>query len=178
MLIPLQGESILRRAARQAIRARLSPVVVVLGHEVAKARVELESLPCQIAINPDYSGPTSASLHKGLMCLGPEIDAAVVILADMIFVSDLMLRTLVTRCRETAALVVASRYDAVTAPPLLFRKRLFPELMTWNGEGCGRALVERHRSEAVFAEWPIGLLTDVDTTADLQKAQALLRDQP
>ena len=41
MLLQLEGESLLRRAARRALAAGLSPVVVVLGHEADRARAEL-----------------------------------------------------------------------------------------------------------------------------------------
>src|SRR6266566_6270594 len=47
MLLQLEGESLLRRAARRAVAAGLSPVIVVLGHEVDRARAELKGLACQ-----------------------------------------------------------------------------------------------------------------------------------
>jgi molybdenum cofactor cytidylyltransferase len=142
----------------------------VLGHEVESARAELAGLDCKVAVNPDCTGPTSGSLHKGLERLGPQVDAAVVILADMVFVSEQMLATLVTRARETTAPLVVSRYGDVTAPPLLFRRALFGELMDWTGEGCGKAVVQRHRDEAVYVEWPAAALTDVDTPEDFEVA--------
>jgi molybdenum cofactor cytidylyltransferase len=170
MLLQLEGESLLRRAARRALVAGLSPVVVVLGHEVEGARAELAGLDCKVTINPDFTGPTSGSLHKGLERLGPQVDAAVVILADMVFVSEQMLATLVARARETTAPLVVSRYGDVTAPPLLFRRALFGELMDWTGEGCGKAVVQRHRDEAVYVDWPAAALTDVDTPEDFEVA--------
>src|SRR3989475_7256308 len=66
MLLELGGEPLVRRAARRALEAGLSPVVMVLGHEAERLRVELAGLPCDCAINPDYTGPTSGSLHLGL----------------------------------------------------------------------------------------------------------------
>src|ERR1700709_1073488 len=54
MLFELEGESVLRRAARQALAAGLSPLVVVLGHEADKAKREIEGLPCQWTLNPLY----------------------------------------------------------------------------------------------------------------------------
>ena len=169
MLIELEGESLLRRAARRALAAGLSPVVVVLGHEAERATAELAGLGCEVTLNPDFTGPTSGSLHKGLECLEPEVQAAVVILADMVLVSDGMLAALVARAGETNAPLVVSRYGDVTAPPLLFSRALFGELMDWTGEGCGKAVVQRHRDEAQFVDWPASALTDVDTPEDFQR---------
>jgi molybdenum cofactor cytidylyltransferase len=176
MLLQLEGESLLRRAARRALVAGLSPVVVVLGHDIEQARAELAGLDCKVAVNPDPTGPTSGSLHKGLERLGPQVAAAVVILADMVLVSDQMLATLVERAGQTTRPLVVSRYGDVTAPPLLFRRELFGELMSWTGEGCGKAVVERHRDEALFVDWPQAALTDVDTPEDFEVAQALGRE--
>jgi molybdenum cofactor cytidylyltransferase len=174
MLLQIEGETLLRRAARRALAAGLSPVVVVIGHEAERARAELAGLACDVVVNPDFTGPTSGSLHKGLERLGPHVEAAVVILADMVLVSDLMLAELVARAGETAAPLVVSRYGDVTAPPLLFRRALFGELMEWTGEGCGKAVVQRHRDEALFLDWPAAVLTDVDTPEDFKVAETLL----
>lgn len=177
MLLQVEGESLLRRATRRALAVGLSPVVVVLGHEVERARTELAGLACEVAVNPDFTGPTSGSLHKGLERLGPQVEAAVVILADMVLVSDHMLAKLVARAVQTTAPLVISRYGEITAPPLLFRRALFGELMAWTGEGCGKVVVQRHRDEALFIDWPSILLTDVDTPDDLRAAEALLGGQ-
>jgi molybdenum cofactor cytidylyltransferase len=174
MLLQLEGESLLRRAARRALVAGLSPVVVVLGHDVESARAELAGLSCEVAVNPDFTGPTSGSLHRGLEQLGPKVEAAVVILADMVLVTDQMLATLAARAAPSTAPLVVSRYGDVTAPPLLFRRALFGELMAWTGEGCGKAVVQRHRDEALYVDWPEAVLTDVDTPEDFQRAQGLL----
>src|SRR6266513_4227366 len=91
MLLQLEGESLLRRAARRALAAGLSPVIVVLGHEADKARAELQGLSCESVVNPDFTGPTSGSLHQGLEQRGSYVVAAVVILGEMVRVTEQML---------------------------------------------------------------------------------------
>ena len=174
MLLQLEGESLLRRAARRALVAGLSPVVVVLGHEADRARAELKGLSCESVVNPDFTGPTSGSLHKGLEQLGSNVGAAVVMLGDMVLVTEQMLSGLVAAARGTEAPLVVSRYGNVTAPPLLFRRALFGELLAWSGEGCGKAVVQAHLAEAVFVDWPDAALADIDTPEDLAAAEAHL----
>ena len=173
MLLQLEGESLLRRAARRALAAGLSPVIVVLGHEADKARAELQGLSCEAVVNPDFTGPTSVSLHLGLEQLGPDVVAAVVMLGDMVLVTEQMLGGLVAAARGTDAPLVVSRYGDVTAPPLLFRRALFGELLAWSGEGCGKTVVQRHRDQAVYLDWPAQALADVDTPEDFAAAQQL-----
>jgi len=174
MLLRLEGESLVHRAARRAAGAGLAPVVVVLGAEAERVRAELADLPCDLALNPDFTGPTSGSLHKGLERLPAAVGAAVVMLADMVLVTEPMLAAVVATARGSDAPLVVSRYGEVTAPPLLFRRALFGELLAWTGEGCGKTVVQRHRGEAAFVDWPHAALTDIDTPDDFAAAEALI----
>jgi molybdenum cofactor cytidylyltransferase len=172
MLLELDGESLVRRAARRALGAGLSPVVVVVGHEADRLRAELKDLPVEFAVNSDYTGPTSGSLHQGLNALGSDVDAVVVMLGDMVRVTAETLAMLIAAARGTDAPLVVSRYGDVTAPPLLFRRALFGELLAWTGEGCGKAVVQAHKHEAMYVDRPEALLVDVDTPEDYAAVQS------
>jgi len=54
----------------------------------------------------------------------------------------------------------------VLAPPLLFRRALWPELLAWQGEGCGKAVVRAHLAEASLHDWRPDALADIDTPED------------
>jgi len=142
--------------------------VVVIGHEADRLRAELKDLPLEFAVNPDYTGPTSGSLHQGLNKLGPDVNAAVIMLGDMVRVTAETLAMLIAAARGTAAPLVVSRYGDVTAPPLLFRRALFGELLAWTGEGCGKTVVKAHSHEAMYVDRPVALLADVDTPEDFE----------
>lgn len=171
MLLELDGESLIRRAVRRALAAGLSPVVVVIGHQPDRMRAALKDLPVVYVVNPDFTGPTSGSLHQGLNALGPEVGATVVMLGDMVRVTPETLAMLMAAARGTDAPLVVSRYGDVTAPPLLFRRSLFPELLAWTGEGCGKTVVQAHSHEAMYVDRPTALLADVDTPEDFAAAQ-------
>jgi molybdenum cofactor cytidylyltransferase len=173
MLLPVDGEPMVRRAAGAALDAGLTPVVVVLGHEPDRVREALAGLPCTFTASDDPTGPTSASLHAGLRALdaaptAAAIDAAVVLLGDMVHVSAEMIASLVRSSRMGRAPLEVSRYGEVLAPPLLFRRALWPELLAWTGEGCGKAVVRAHEAEAALHDWPVEALQDVDTPADYE----------
>ena len=175
LLLELEGESLIRRAAKRALAAGLSPVVIVLGHEADRLRAELTDLALGFALNPAYTGPTSGSLHQGLNALGSDVDAVVVMLGDMVRVTAETLAMLIAAARGTEAPLVVSRYGVVTAPPLLFRRSLFGELLAWTGEGCGKAVVQAHKHEAMYVDRPEALLMDVDTPEDFAAAIAASR---
>src|SRR3989475_6681988 len=147
---------------------------MVLGHEAERLRGERAGLRGACAITPDYTGAPSGSLHLGLERLPADVEAVVVLLADMVLVTRQMLDGLVAAAWREAAPLFVSRYGDVTAPPLLFRRSLFGELMAWTGEGCGKAVVQRHKAEAVYLDWPPAALADVDTPEGFTAVQALI----
>ena len=172
LLFPLSGETVLRRAVRRATAAGFEPVVVVLGHEAGRAQAELDGLACRTVMNPDWEQGINRSLRTGLAALPAETSAAVVMLADMPFVTTEMLLTLVERWRDGTAPLVISDYEGVNAPPMLYGCPLFPELLAMEGEGCGKQVVRRHREEAASVAWPAAALADLDVPEDYERVQA------
>ena len=176
LLLRIAGESLVRRAARAAVEAGLSPVVVVLGHDAERLRVELDGLDpgaIRLVVNPDYARGMNASLEAGLAALPGEAAAAVVLLADMPRVTAGMVARLVAAFRETKAPIVASDYGGVQAPPTLYAHSLFAELGGAGGDGAGKRAVRRHAREVVLVPWPPSALADVDREEDWEPFERL-----
>jgi len=168
LFLRLEGETVLVRAVRRAIAAGLDPVIVVLGHEAERARTELSGLPCLPVVNPDYARGLNASARAGIAAIPASARAAVVLLADMPFVTDRMIAALVERYRESDAPLVISEYGGIQAPPTLYDRSLFAEVGDAEGEGCGKRVVRRHRSEAAAVAWPAAALADLDRPQDYE----------
>jgi molybdenum cofactor cytidylyltransferase len=177
VLLRFGGESLLRRAVRTADEAELDPIVVVLGHEAERARQELHGVRCAPILNPRHAAGMSTSLAAGVAALPANAAAAVVLLADMPFVTAPMVRALVARHLEGGAPVVASRYGAAQAPPTLFARRLFGELGRGEGDEGAREVVRRHRGEVAWVTWPEDALADLDDADDLERARARLEEE-
>ena len=176
LFFELDGETLLRRAVRRAIDAGLDPVLVVVGHEAARARAEIAELACTPVDNPDHALGVNRSLRTGISHVPARARAAVVMLADMPFVTTSMVAALVARYRESTAPLVISAYGDVNAPPMLYDRALFPELRKLSGQGCGRQVVRRHRHEAVAVSWPPAALQDIDVPEDYERIRAELED--
>jgi molybdenum cofactor cytidylyltransferase len=172
LLFELDGESVLRGAARRALASGVSPLLVVLGHEAERAEQELQGLPCRVVVNPDYEQGINSSLKTGVSAVPAEAQGAVVMLADMPFVTPEMLAGLIARYRSSAAPLVISDYEGVNAPPMLYDRSLFGELLAMTGEGCGRQVVKRHRDEAEVLAWPAAALTDLDVPEDYTRVRS------
>lgn len=171
LLERIEGEALVRRAARAAIEGGLDPVVVVLGHEADRVGAELAGLGCAAVVNARHALGLNTSLDAGIAAVPADASAAVVLLADMPLVTAETVRTLVARHRATGAALVGSRYGAVVAPPALYARAAFDELRGGEGEGRGREVLRRHAAEVAWVDWPASALADVDEPADLARAR-------
>jgi molybdenum cofactor cytidylyltransferase len=172
MLFDLGGESVLRRAAKRALAGGLSPLYVVLGHQAERAREELQGLPCETVLNPNYGQGITSSLQAGIAALPDSVAAALVMLADMPYVTSEMLAGMIARYRGSRAPLVISDYGGVNAPPMVYDRALFGELRAMaEGTGCGRQVVKRHKGEAEVLAWPEEALADLDVPEDYARLQ-------
>ena len=168
LFVELGGETLLRRAARTALEAGLDPLYVVLGHESDRARAALKGLDCTIVINERHVRGMYTSVSAGFAALPQGTEAAVLLLADMPFVTADLVRALISRWQGEP--LVISRYGEVISPPILYAKALFPELTALDQEG--KELVQRHLHEAAVVAQPPSALHDLDFPADVERARS------
>lgn len=176
LLLDLGGHTVVRRTVKAVLDAGLDPVLAVLGHEAARVAAELLGLRCSTVVNPDHALGAATSLRVGVTHVPAEVGAIVVVLADMPFVTASMIEALVERHLSTGAPVVVSRYGDTEAPPTLFARSLFSELLAADGEGSARGVARRHEHEAAVVAWPAEALRDLDVADDYEYARALLSD--
>ena len=181
LLLELGGETVVQRAARTAIEAGLDPVIVVTGHAHEAVAAQLHVFAVTTVVNTEHAAGQHTSVAVGIGALGghcgasddcaaaaEDCAAAIVLLADMPFVTTTMVREIAARYKESGAPLVVSRYGGdVTAPPMLYDRSLFGELMRMDAR-CGRQVVRRHRREAVEVDWPAEALRDLDRLADYE----------
>jgi molybdenum cofactor cytidylyltransferase len=168
LLVELDGEPMVRRAARRALEASLAPVIVVLGFEAELVAAALQGLDVALVTTPHHAWGMAHSLRAGIQRVPVDCDAAVVLLADMPHVPAALCAQLVARFREGTEPLVISLYGGVQAPPTLYAHRLFPALGSAGAEG-GRRIVREHRDEAATVSWPAALLADLDRPDDLER---------
>ena len=101
--------------------ARLDDVVVVAG--AYGLDVEARTVQC-----PDWERGPGASLRCGLAALPPQIEAAIVVLADGPELSQVAIERVATAWRDTGAPLVAASYDGARGHPLLLARELWDDV--------------------------------------------------
>lgn len=167
-LLTFRGESLLRRAAREAAASGLGEVIVVLGHEADRLEGELTGLPVRVVRNPRYLEGMSTSLRAGLKAASSRAKAALFLLADQPRVDAALIDHVLAayaRQRPQAVVPVAGERPG---NPVLVDRRHFPALLRLQGDVGGRPVV-RALGEGVL-RLPVEeeLLEDVDRPEDYQ----------
>jgi len=170
LLLPLGGEPIVRRTARQVCASGFDEVIVVSGSEHARIVEALEGLPVTHAVNREFATGMGSSFRAGVEHLGPDAEAAMFALADQPFLTSAEYGAILTTWRLHHPLIVGSKFGEVTAPPHLFARALYPELAAL--QHGARSVLQRHASQMIVMHFPADLLMDIDTPDDYERAKA------
>jgi molybdenum cofactor cytidylyltransferase len=168
-LLAIAGQPMVRRVTQTVCAAGLEQVVVVVGADAVRVEDALKGLPVQVVANYRWAEGMSTSLAAGLGALGPDVQAALVVLADQPGLTAELLRSLSDRYQATRAPIVAPFFRGRRGNPVLFDRALFAELQAVEGDQGGRALLTRYRDSVVgVAVDDAAVLIDVDTRQDYQ----------
>lgn len=177
-LLDWEGVPLLAHVADVALAAGLDPVIVVLGCQARAARAALGQRPVQTVMNWRWEMGMSTAVQVGLAVLPPEAQAALFLQCDQPLVTPALLQALATRFEETNAPIVRPTHAGQPGTPVLFARRLFPELAAVTGDEGGRSLVARHPEDVATVEIvDPDALTDIDTPADYERLRKLISGQ-
>jgi molybdenum cofactor cytidylyltransferase len=168
-LLPWQGEPLVRTVAATALQAGLTPVIVVTGAAADQVEGCLENLPVLVARNENWRDGQSSSLRAGLALVPPAAGSAVFLLADQPHVAPEVIHALVEAHVAGLPSIVAPLIQGNRrGNPVLFDRRVFPDLASLRGDVGGRAIFSKH--QVVSLPWhDESLLADIDTPEDYRR---------
>lgn len=174
-LLPFQGRSLLRYIAEEAIASCCNPVVVVLGSQAKRMKLEVDGLALHMVENQQWTDGMGTAISAGMTALttiNPSLDAVVIVLCDQPFVSASLIDQLVESSRSTQCPIIASAYANTIGVPALFDRSLFTELRSMNANVGAKYLIKQHAEKVFQVSFPKGAI-DLDTPAQYQQ---LLKD--
>ena len=172
-LLPFAGRPLVRHVVEQALQSRLASLTVVVGFHASEVRAAIADLPVSIIENAAYAQGQSTSLRAGLLALPRETAAVLVLLVDQPFVDTALIDRLIGLYEETRALIVAPVYGDRRGNPVLFDRKLIPELLTIVGDTGAREVIARCRDHLVTLALPDDRpFQDIDTWDDYRRLSA------
>lgn len=166
----VDGEPMVRRAARTVLAAGARPVVVVLGHDAPAVRRALADLPLEFVLNEHHAQGMGTSVACGVRAMvGRHVDACLVMLSDMprVRTQDVQRLMAAHRARSRATIVAPVCAQPGAAPrtgnPVLWPRPYFAELSALTGDRGARAILHRDAEQVLrVAVDHDGILVDVD----------------
>ena len=155
----------------------IARLIVVLGRDAELVRDALTGVAASMRFVPnvDYQSGMSSSLCEGVRAVieDEQIDAALVALGDQPELRQDVVRSvahifLALPAAERPGSIVVPRYEKVPGHPVLFGRRVLPELLDITGDRGGRAVVERDLSRVHHADFAFPAPRDIDTADDLR----------
>jgi molybdenum cofactor cytidylyltransferase len=170
LLVTVEGDTMVRRAVRNAVAAGLDPVIVVTGHEREQVQAALQGEQVTFVHNPSFADGLSTSLAAGVKALPDTSDAVVVCLADMPLLTPRVIERLASAFDpvEGRAICVPT-WKGKRGNPILWDARFASEMLDVSGDVGARHLLgvhDEHVCEVAMDD--AAVLEDVDSPADLQ----------
>ncbi len=166
LLVSVEGEPLVRQAAKSLVGAGIVPRLAVLGKGAVDVQEALEGLGFEFVHNPDYAAGQSTSVRQGVDAISTA-DAVVIALGDMPRVDPASIRSLVRAYESEQASALAAACDGRRGNPVLFDRKHFEALSDIEGDSGGRKILLESDDAALVETGDPGVLCDVDTRADL-----------
>jgi CTP:molybdopterin cytidylyltransferase MocA len=174
LLAPYGGRPLIEAALSNLAGSAVDATVVVVGDGASALREVCEKYGVRVVENPDWAQGQSTSVRAGLAACGPDVRAAVVLLADQPLVGAGAVERLVEAFEEGAKVAVAT-YDGRPRNPVLFSREVWPlVLRELSGDEGARVFIRGHPEliEHVACDG-VGDTADVDTREDLRRLERM-----
>lgn len=175
LLLPYQGQSMLRHIVNQALASLCHRVVVVLGHQPDVVRRALVGLPVDFVDNPHFSEGMAASVRVAAH-MTPLDSPVLIMLGDMPQVDTGVINALVKAYDAAAGLdpsLAATQFfqpvfEGQPGNPVLWGASWRSALQAVQGdEGARRVIKANLPARVLVAVDHAGVLRDVDQPDDL-----------
>jgi molybdenum cofactor cytidylyltransferase len=168
MIAPLHGKPLIQHALEAVQEACSGSVNLVVGHDkeaVVNAAAELAN---QIIVNINFAEGLGTSIAAGVQACRERADAILVLLGDQPLITNDHLTRLVEVWSGAPDEIVASSFDEVQGPPILFPGDCFDELVKLTGDMGARFVMTNKRFVVKSIPCPAARF-DVDGPVDLQR---------
>jgi len=171
LLVSVDGETVIERVVKTAIRSKVDEVVVVIGYQAEKIRNRIAALKCKIAVNDRYEKGQSESVKVGLSAISGNAEALMIQPADVALIDAQSINRVIDEYRRSKSRIIIASYHNQSGHPILLDRTLFPEVSTIDEDSLGlKAVISRHRTEINHLDAGTeNVLVDIDTQDDFDK---------
>ncbi len=156
LLEEVEGEPVLRRAARALAESGAAEVIAVIRAQDEARRATLAGLAVRVVENPAAVEGMASSIRAGLAAARPDADAAIIALADMPEIATAHANALIAAYDPSAGRAICRAADEEGRPghPVLFGRRFFESLSRLTGDEGARDVLRENAELVALAPTP------------------------
>ena len=175
LFLPLGGKPVLQWVLESALASDLDEIICV-ARELDSARRQIDITDERLFWLLNYAADRgqSTSVVAGLWAASAASEGVMFLCGDQPLVRPELINALIEKFADTSAWIVAPRFKGEVRNPILFHRKLFPELLKLTGDRNGRPLLDKHKRKTALLDWPEELsFLDIDVRADYERLKQL-----
>jgi len=172
---PLGGKPVLQWILENALASDLDEVICVT-RELNSARRQINIADERLfwLINYAADRGQSTSVIAGLWAANAASDGVMFLCGDQPLVRPELINALIEKFDDTEAWIVAPKFNGEVRNPILFHRKLFPELLQLTGDRSGRPLLDKHKRKTALLDWSEEVsFLDIDVPKDYERLKQL-----
>lgn len=177
LLADFDGEPLVRRVGSRLAASRCLATTAVVGHQASRIAAALGDLDVRIVENPDYPDGLATSLRCGMAAMPPQVDGAMIVLADMPDIRREDFDALIAAFESSGGrAIVRAAHGTQRGNPVILPRALFGAASSLEGDTGARQIIERSGLEIIDVEIGRAAAVDVDTPDAMSAAGGVLVD--
>ncbi|NKE36117.1 nucleotidyltransferase family protein [Natronococcus sp. JC468] len=170
LLAEINGKTVLVQSIQNLIESKVDIVYVVTGNEHHRVQDAIGHLDVQTITNEAYGQGQATSIRTGVRAVRQHtsIDAVLISLGDMPFITSSTINHLIATYQSDAAGIIVAGYQGRRGNPVLFDTSYLESLASVSGDtGARHFILESNDAVLVETEDP-GVIQDINTSDDLK----------
>ena len=169
LLADVNGRTVIAQSVQNLTDSTIDTVYVVTGNEHHHVENTIGHLGVQTVTNKAYEQGQATSIRTGIRAVRRvPIDAVLISLGDMPFVTPSTINRLIATYQQVAAGIIVAGYQGRRGNPVLFDASYLESLASIRGDTGARHFI-RESNDAVLVETEDpGVVRDIDTPDDLK----------
>jgi len=175
LFLPLGGKPVLQWILENALASDLDEVICVT-RELNSARRQINIADERLfwLINYAADRGQSTSVIAGLWAANAASDGVMFLCGDQPLVRPELINALIEKFDDTESWIVAPKFNGEVRNPILFHRKLFPELLQLTGDRSGRPLLDKHKRKTALLDWSEEVsFLDIDVPKDYERLKQL-----
>ncbi len=168
LLATLNGKTLLQHVLHAIQCSAIDETIVITGYQSAQVIESISAFDVKIVDNEAYADGLSSSIKSGIEKLGKHVDAVIICLGDMPFISASIINKIITAYEISRNIIVPTCLGQ-QGNPLLWPKNFFDELIKLKGDRGAKCLLKAYPEQVNRLDvGNVGIVLDVDDAFTLE----------